>query len=154
MCVNTLSTIFVIHFIFAIYMWQGPLGSILPFVLVLLCFAVFCCVLLGLGWFYLFFDVLLVSCCFLEIGEGRGALACLGMEMEASIVTSTFLPQMRQDTHLHLDKAIVTTTPFPPSRLTHLVFSLCLHILCHLAQVHAGLAGWPLGIVVPGNPGM
>ena len=50
-----------------------------------------------------------------ERGEEGGALACLGREMEATIVTSTFFTQMRQDAHLHLDEAIVTTTPSPPN---------------------------------------
>ena len=49
-----------------------------------------------------------------DCGKKGGALACLGSEVEATIVTSTFLTQMMQDAHLHLDKAIVTTTPSPP----------------------------------------
>ena len=34
------------------------------------------------------------------------------------MVTSTMFPQMRQDVHLHLDEAIVTTTSLPPISLT------------------------------------
>ena len=37
--------------------------------------------------------------------------------MEATIVTSTFLPQLVQDAH-HLDEAIVTTTLSPATSLT------------------------------------
>ena len=50
-----------------------------------------------------------------DCGKKGGALACLGSEVEATIVTSTFLPKMMQDAHLHLDQAIVTTTPSPPN---------------------------------------
>ena len=53
-----------------------------------------------------------------DCGKKGGALACLGSEVEATIVTSTFLPKMMQDAHLHLDEAIVTTTPLPPIPLT------------------------------------
>ena len=48
-----------------------------------------------------------------DCGKKGGALACLGRKVEATIVTSTFLPKMMQDAHLHLDEAIATTTPSP-----------------------------------------
>ena len=37
------------------------------------------------------------------------------------MVTSSILPQLRQDAHLHLDEAIVTTTLLP------LTFLTCFH---------------------------
>ena len=53
-----------------------------------------------------------------DCGKKGGALACLGSEVEATIVASTFLPKMMQNAHLHLDGAIVTTTPLPPIPFT------------------------------------